>query len=306
MALYIGERFRTEVTDLGDDVQTELALCQLALASTCEGILMHRTDGTIALFNEACARNLGYAPDEFSKLPPWGWTNAPDPAENERRIEGMRSPEGITFQSELTLRDGKFVVMEVRSRLAETRFGPLVVSVSHEVTERVRAERMLHDLAFHDPLTGLANRVAFDERLEAAMASARRHGDCLGVVYLDIDDFKSINDNHGHAVGDGVLIAIARRLEGAVRSEDFVARLGGDEFVVILPRLDEAEDLERVAAKLRETTAKRLKVTPTLEFELGAATGTALYDAAVDDARSLVARADIAMYESKRQVRRVP
>jgi diguanylate cyclase (GGDEF)-like protein/PAS domain S-box-containing protein len=297
--------FRNEI-DLDCDVQAELELCQLALASTCEGILMHGTDGRIALFNEACARNLGYTPEEFAKLPPFGWTDVASAADVERRVERMRTPEGTTFQTELTLPDGRFVVMEVRSRVAETRFGPLVVSVSHDITERTRAERMLHDLAFHDPLTGLANRVAFDERLDAAIASAQRHGDCLGVIYLDIDDFKSINDNYGHSAGDSVLIAIARRLEGAVRSEDVVARLGGDEFVVILPRLDDAEDLERVAAKLRETVAKRLKVNAALEFDLGAATGAALYNPALDDARSLVARADIAMYESKRRARRVP
>ena len=185
----------------------------------------------------------------------------------------MSSREGVTFQTELTLRDGRFVVMEVHAKLAETRFGPLVVSVSHDVTERIRAERMLHDLAFHDALTGLANRVSFDERLAAAMASADRHGDCLGVIYLDIDDFKSINDKYGHSAGDAVLVAMARRLEGAVRSEDVVARLGGDEFVVILPRLDGAADLERVAAKLRETACKRLRISGTLEFDLGAATG---------------------------------
>ncbi len=304
MALHIGERFRDQI-DLSNDVQAELELCQLALSSTCEGILMHRPDGTIALFNEACATNLGLTPKEFAKLPPFGWTSIGNPADAAARIERMRDPEGVTFQSELTLPDGRFVVMEVHSKLAETRFGPLVVSVSHDVTERVRAERMLHDLAFHDALTGLANRVSFDERLAAAMASADRHGDCLGVIYLDIDDFKAINDNYGHSAGDAVLIAMARRLEGAVRSEDVVARLGGDEFVVILPRLDGAADLEGVAAKLRETVGKRLKISSTLEFDLGAATGAALYDPSRDDARSLVARADIAMYESKRRARRV-
>ncbi len=305
MSIHMGKAFRDEAA-LNTGVEAELELSRLALASTSECILMHRPDGTIVLFNEALATSHGYTPEEFASLPPFGWTPLPSPEEIEKRLQRIMQSGTHTFLSEVTLPTGESVVMEVHCRYAQTHFGELIVSVSHDVTQRVRAERMLHDLAFHDPLTGLANRAAFDERLADAIASAQRHGDYLGVVYLDIDDFKTINDRHGHSVGDSVLVAIAHRLEGAVRSEDVVARLGGDEFVIILPRLDEADDVERVADKLRETVAKRLKVGAQLEFGLKAATGCALYDPSTDDARSLVARADIAMYESKRRVPRVP
>jgi len=303
VGLYLGQEF---VGQAGEGANAELELCQLALGSTHEGIIIHRLDGTLVMFNRAAAVNLGYTPEDFAKLPPWGWTPSVPPDQRAKTIDRIVREESHTFLSERTLPTGEFIVMEVRSRHEKTQYGDLIISVSHEVTERVRAETMLRDLAFHDALTGLANRVAFDERLDAAISSVRRHGDYLGLIYLDIDDFKAINDSYGHGVGDSVLIATAHRLEGAVRSEDVVARLGGDEFVVILPRLDDPNDVERVAAKLRGAIAKPLKVTGRIEFNLSAATGTAVFERDTDDARSFVARADIDMYESKKRERGVP
>jgi len=303
MSLYLGHTFRDEA---GVGTEAELDLCRLALGSTLEGILIHRLDGTLVMFNRAAAENLGYTPESFAQLAPWGWTPHYTPEERAKTVDKIVEKGGHTFLSERTLPSGEFVVMEVHSRYDQTPFGGLIVSVSHEVTERIRAEQMLRDLAFHDALTGLANRVAFDERLEAAINSVRRHGDFLGLIYLDIDDFKAINDSYGHGVGDSVLIATAHRLEGAVRSEDVVARLGGDEFVVILPRLEGPHDVDQVAKKLGDAIAKPLKVSGRIEFNLSVAMGTAVFDASVDDARSFVARADIGMYESKKRVRRVP
>jgi diguanylate cyclase (GGDEF)-like protein/PAS domain S-box-containing protein len=299
----VGDRFREET---GIRLETELELCRLALTATHEGVIIHREDGTLALFNEAAAVNLGFTPEEFAQLPPWGWSPAESPEARAKRLALIRRPEGHTFLSERTLPDGTPLIQEVRTRYVDSEFGGLIVSVSYDVTDRVRAERMLHDLAFHDALTGLPNRTAFEKRLAAAMESALRHGDHLGIVYLDLDDFKLINDGYGHCVGDTVLVAIARRLEWAVRAEDAVARLGGDEFVVILPRLESPDGVDRVADKLRKIVAKRLKINGEMEFRLSAAAGTAVFDPDFDDARSLVARADIAMYAAKKRTGRVP
>jgi len=299
---YMGEQFREQT---GAGIAQELDLARLALAETREGILVHRPDGTIALFNGAVAASLGFTAEEFTRLPPWGWSPAP-PGEREKILELIRRPEGHVFQSEKTLPDGTHRVMEVHSRVADTPMGELVVSVSYDVTGRVRAERMLRDLAFHDPLTGLANRTAFDERLASALASALRHDDNVGLIYIDVDDFKAINDAHGHHIGDAVLIALAHRIEGAVRAEDVVARLGGDEFVIILPRLNNIEDADTVAEKIEQAIAKELKVAGGIGFGLHCAVGVTIFDRARDDARTFVARADLAMYESKKRGRRVP
>lgn len=299
---FLGNTYRSS-PDVGADA--ELRLSRLALAATHDGVIMHRPDGTLVLFNEAAARNLGFTVEQFAALPPFGWT-APAHAHRLTEItDAARCPGGHTFRSHRRLPDGREIWQEVHSRFVDTPDGGLVVSVSYDVTSQVRAERLLRELAYHDPLTGLANRAAFDEKLDAAISAARRHSDLLGVVFVDLDDFKKINDSFGHDAGDTVLVALAHRLEGAVRAEDLIARLGGDEFVVLLPRLDHASDLEVIAAKLRDAIAKPLTVDDR-EFDLSASTGSSLFDPKIDDARSLLVRADIGMYESKRRRDRVP
>jgi len=157
---------------------------------------------------------------------------------------------------------------------------------------------VLQNLAFHDPLTGLANRALFDDRLEQAMASARRHEDLLCIAFLDIDDFKNINDGHGHVIGDQVLISVARRLEFSVRQEDTVARLGGDEFVAIFPRVTSVDDFEFLASGLIGRVQEPV-IIGKLRFNITASIGLAVFQPD-DDARSLLMRADIEMYEAKR------
>lgn len=301
MAPYIGESYRNSVQP---GLADELRLAWVALDATHEGILIHRTDGTIVLFNDAFARGLGYEPEEFAQLPPYGWSSMPSDADRQTRLDLIRAGDSYSFIAVQPLPDGGEVSHEVFSRYIDTPDGGLVVAVSHDVTQKLQAEKILRELAFQDPLTGLANRAAFDEQLESALASSRRHGDITGVIFIDLDDFKSINDEHGHEVGDDVLVTLGQRLAGAVRSEDTVARLGGDEFVVVLPRLDRPEDLSTVAAKLRDIISEPVRLEG-CTLEVHGSTGSALFDPRGDDARSLLMRADVAMYESKRRARRV-
>ena len=160
--------------------------------------------------------------------------------------------------------------------------------------ERSRYERM----ASHDPLTGLPNRRLFQDRLEQALAQARRSGGALGVAYVDLDGFKAVNDARGHDAGDAVLTTVGRRLAGAVRDQDTVARLGGDEFGVLLLDVGGGEEATAVAEKLRAV----------VRAPLGLAGGDALLDASVGvalfpdhglDADALMRAADGAMYRVK-------
>jgi len=188
----------------------------------------------------------------------------------------------------------------VFARLVESPDGPLVVSVARDVSERVKAEEQLRHMALHDQLTGLANRALLDEQLVTAMANAHRHGDLLGVAYVDLDDFKHVNDRHGHAFGDQALMVAAERLRMCVRKSDIVARLGGDEFVVLLPRLKRPADLERAARKIVNAMRDPIYVEGH-RVSLTTSVGLAHYDAIRDDARSLLIRADLAMYAAKRE-----
>ncbi len=165
------------------------------------------------------------------------------------------------------------------------------------------ANASLSHLALHDSLTGLANRAYFGERLEQAVAEARRNGSQVGVLYLDNDRFKEINDSHGHAAGDSLLVEIARRLRAAVRDSDLVARLGGDEFAVLLTPLRGLEDASRVAEKILATVATPVALRPGVEALPGLSIGIAAYPQHASGGETLMRAADHAMYLAKRNGR---
>ena len=172
-----------------------------------------------------------------------------------------------------------------------------VATIARDITGRKHVERMINHLAFHDGLTGLANRTLIRDRLQHAIARARRAGGYVAVIYLDLDDFKAVNDRLGHAAGDQLLQAVAARLQPLLRPGDTFGRLGGDEFVVVSDRVpnDRAavSIAERLEAALREPfefDAARVDVTASI--------GVALGDADTDADR-LLANADRAMYAVK-------
>jgi diguanylate cyclase (GGDEF)-like protein/PAS domain S-box-containing protein len=283
----------------GIELDRRLRLAYLALESARDGIIVHRPDGELVLFNRAAAAHNGFTFEEFGRLGPWGWADAVDPAVRQARLGQIREKGELVFTVRRPQPDGTDTYLEVASRWVETEEGPIVVAATRDVTTRVMAERMLEHMAMHDPLTSLANRVLLDDRLERAVSEARRHGDALCVALIDVDDFKRVNDACGHDVGDQVLVSLARRLEGAVRSSDTIARLGGDEFVVVLPRLESPRVAREVAQKLTEAVARPIPG-PDCEIDLTASVGVAVFDPVVDDPRSLLVKADVAMYRAKR------
>lgn len=177
-----------------------------------------------------------------------------------------------------------------------------------EVAERRRIEELVRHQAGHDGLTGLPNRSLFMDRLEQALTRARRSSRPLGLLYLDIDGFKPVNDEHGHHAGDLLLRAIAGRLRAAVRRSDTVARLGGDEFAVIM---EEAVDLPQSAAEfarklcalIEQPYELALNAGQTQAVTIGASIGVALFPVHVTeqgDCEALLRAADAAMYTAKR------
>ncbi len=181
---------------------------------------------------------------------------------------------------------------------------PLWFAVSaQDITERRQVERHLKEKAevlsqrvVRDPLTGLANRVLLEERMTGALARDARSGTTTGVLFLDLDGFKEVNDQHGHAAGDGVLREVARRLLGHVRPSDTVARIGGDEFVVLVEQVP-GEGLLPLAARLEESVGAPYQVGPTVS--VGVSVGTATSTGGEGDAAGLLALADRRMYAVK-------
>jgi diguanylate cyclase (GGDEF)-like protein len=165
--------------------------------------------------------------------------------------------------------------------------------------ERKRAERRLHLLARSDPLTGLANRALFQDRLiQALHRLAGRDDRLVGLIFIDLDGFKPVNDRYGHDAGDRLLRMAAERLLGAVRRTDTVARMGGDEFTVVLEGLRYRDDALRVAEKILAGLFEPFHLDG-VEVTVGASLGVALADRADQDADILVRQADVAMYRAK-------
>jgi len=173
-----------------------------------------------------------------------------------------------------------------------------IVESFRDISERKRAEELAQHLATHDALTGLPNRLLFLDRLEVALARARREGTQPALLYCDLDDFKLINDTCGHAVGDCVLRSAGDRMASVVRASDTVARLGGDEFVVLLPDVEDEAAAAAVAGKIHEALSAPVECAPHA-LEIEASVGVAIYRDG-DDVDSLLGRADDNMYRAKR------
>ncbi|WP_166786676.1 diguanylate cyclase domain-containing protein [Jeotgalibacillus salarius] len=174
-----------------------------------------------------------------------------------------------------------------------------VVTSSRDITERIEYKEKLSKMAFYDYLSGLPNRRLIDDRLEMAIHLAERTGKKVGLLFLDGRDFKTINDQFGHEMGDEVIKAAARILEKCVRKVDTVGRLGGDEYVVVLPDISQDEDIFAVASRISEALDEPVTVKNTvLNFMLDI--GIAIYPTHANQKKTLVNCADHALYQAKK------
>jgi diguanylate cyclase (GGDEF)-like protein/PAS domain S-box-containing protein len=173
------------------------------------------------------------------------------------------------------------------------------IGICIDITDRKKAEDRVQFLAHHDVLTELPNRSLCVETLDAALAQARRSGECLGVLFIDLDRFKLINDTLGHHVGDGLLRSVASRLQQAVRSNDTVSRLGGDEFVVILRHLKDSADAHEQAEQRIIPLIRQAHLVEGHELYVSCSVGVATFPQDGADRDELMRRSDAAMYNAK-------
>lgn len=228
---------------------------------------------------------------------------------NERR-EGERA----TSNAEIRLKckdagfrhfDNRLVVtmlssMGVWSKQEESAAGRFIgtYGVARDITERKRAEETINFQAFHDLLTGLPNRVLFQDRLQIAIEQSRRSGKSLAVMFIDLDRFKLVNDTYGHAAGDDLLKGFTERVRGCLRAADTLARQGGDEFIALLPDLSTPADAERIAAKMLASLDDQFTIDGR-DFRATASVGISVFPEDGDSAETLIRNADIAMYQVK-------
>ncbi len=269
-------------------------------------VILVDTDDRIKLVNRAGCEMLGYRHDELVGQDAFGFLCPAGTVERTRAahraiVDRGRSP-SQPGEFAILAKDGRRHVMLWRNTLMRDDAGnPTgVLSSGIDVTERLEAEQQIAYLAYHDSLTGLPNRALLAEHLELAMARARRTASAVALLYLDLDDFKLVNDSLGHASGDELLCQIALRLQDRRRETDLLARQGGDEFLLLLSDVSgDPVSIARTAAEgVLEALGRPFSIAGT-DFHVGASIGIGVFPRDANDAEELLRHADAAMYQAK-------
>ncbi len=254
---------------------------------------------TLEYISPSVTELLGWTREEYDRLR-WELVHPDDVAILRDTMDPLYEKGGMaSIVYRCRHKQGSYIWLAANVRSVTDANGRAALVYSgRDVTSRVEAELALEQQVRRDPLTGLANRLLFDERMAVALARGGRNRTRVGLLYIDLDYFKSVNDNHGHAVGDLVLREFARRLSGCIRSVDLGVRLGGDEFAVLVEDIATTQSLQFVANKL--ATAMREPMTlGELTLHVTASIGVGMSGCGQTDAAALVQLADGALYQAK-------
>jgi diguanylate cyclase (GGDEF)-like protein/PAS domain S-box-containing protein len=295
--------FLQDITDL-KQAEDRLKILYQAVEQSSAAIAITDARGKIEYVNSKYERLTGYSAAEATGQPP-GHLHIEMPIELYRELQETvgrgrewsgeylnRKKNGETFWERVS----------VAPIVAETGQITHVIAVKEDISDRKRQEELLSYQASHDALTNLPNRSLALDRLEQAIARAERARQRVGILFIDLDHFKDVNDTLGHEYGDQLLQMVAERLVRCLRSSDTVARLGGDEFLVILPELDRPERCEPLARKLLGALESSFPIAGQ-EILISASIGCTVYPDDGEDSSSLLRNADIAMYGIKREGR---
>jgi diguanylate cyclase (GGDEF)-like protein/PAS domain S-box-containing protein len=304
MMLISGERARiqAEVKDSTSRLRQREARLQAILNKAADAILTIDSNGTLMSANAAAGRLFGYPPEKMAALPldkliPVGIGEAAglDAAGLLRMIAC-----GVTHEYELPgwRNDGSEFPLAMSVSEVELPDEHLFVAILHDLTEQHLAQEHIHRLAHHDTLTGLANRLSLNLRLEQLLAQTRRSGGMAAVLFIDLDHFKKINDTHGHATGDMLLVAVSQRLQELLREVDTIARLGGDEFIVVTDGSVTPDDTSNIAVRIVDALTAPYHL-DSKTVHSGASVGVAMFPTDGEDAGTLMRHADTAMYAAK-------
>ncbi|NLK18643.1 MAG: diguanylate cyclase [Synergistaceae bacterium] len=296
----------SEVKDTAEALRESEARWKFALEGAGAGVWdLNARTGEIFFSNQWKAF-LGYGENEIeASMDAWkGLVHPEDRDRAFRYLEDFQARGTDVFAVEYRMRrkDGKWAWVMNRGKIIEFDDDgcPLrIIGTNTDISDLKAREKIYFHQATHDPLTSLANRALFMDRLAMALADARRCGMKVGVAYMDLDDFKQINDELGHAAGDGLLVQLSGRMEALLRETDTLARMGGDEFTFLFPLVEEEEEVKVVLRRV----IKALQAPFVVEgksLEITACVGVAVFPEDGADGSALLRRADAAMYEAKR------
>ena len=290
---------------LRDQAEERIRLHAAALESTRDGMMVLDSDRALVSINPAFTTLTGYEEHEvIGRSPEFLLTDAPEEFVAQLR-EHLLSYGSWQGEAWFQHRDGnpfmtKLSVAAVHSTQGEPSH---FVGVFTDITQLKQTEERLARMAHYDPLTELPNRVLIRQRLAHAINLAQRHHTLVGVVFIDLDNFKTVNDGLGHAAGDSLLRQVAQRLRQRVRQEDTLGRLAGDEFVLVLEHLRHPQQAAHVATAILETLNQPFTLDGGQQVYVRASIGISMYPDDGQDESELVRNADAAMYESKRRGR---
>ncbi len=276
---------------------------RLAFEDNMAPMIFTNLDNQVIAANDAFCQLIGYAREEILGRTTSHYTH-PDDVEvsgdpQRRLVSG--EVDKVSFVKRYVSKDGRLIVINSLKSAARGPGGEILyfVSSQRDITEERALTEQLSHQALHDPLTGLANRALFDDRLAQATARVQRHGGFGAVLLLDLDDFKGVNDTYGHLVGDQLLVGVAHRLERVTRSSDTLCRFGGDEFLYLAEGMTSPEQADDVARRLLNTLAEPFTFSDTV-LEQRASIGVVVCDGTAPDFNECVREADVALYEAKR------
>lgn len=280
-------------------------LASKVFESVQEAIVVTNSMGKIEAVNPIFCAITGYSPEEALGRMAYEILRPDEEQASDGYKSAMRLPDPVSWEGELIgLRKNREVfIMRLALSHIRDENGQVVnyVGVFSDISERKQMEKRLEHLANHDFLTNLPNRAMFQKRLEDAIAKAEENGTMFAVLFLDLDEFKSVNDRFGHDVGDQLIQDLASRVGSAVRKSDLVARMGGDEFAIILEFISDLSQAARIAQKIIDNMAPPFELAGE-SLHVTTSVGISAYPKS-KTARALLKDADIAMYQAKREGR---
>jgi diguanylate cyclase (GGDEF)-like protein/PAS domain S-box-containing protein len=294
------------VTDITARKQVEerMRLAVSVFSSMDEGVLVSDRENRIVSVNPAFSEITGYAADEVIGGNPRMLASGKHPPEFYREMwERLSTTE--SWQGEIWNRakNGEVYIKWLSIKQIRDENGQPVhyVAIFSDLTRRkAAAEEYIYHLAYYDALTDLPNRVLLFDRLHQALKTARRDKTQLALLFLDLDEFKAVNDKFGHNIGDQLLQEAATRILACMRESDTAARMGGDEFVILLPGIEGKRDATIVAEKIRNALARPYELSGS-SLRLGSSIGIAVYPAQGAEEKTLLNKADAAMYCAKQK-----